>query len=316
MMLSEMSDDDNPRSGAKNINPTTPPESESRARVGSVSWFKGLLSPKASNSNQLREALEDYIEVLEETEDAETIENQTEIITNVLKTQELTVIDVMIPRVDIVAIRADADFDGLKKILADKQVSRIPVYRDTLDDVIGAIHIKDVLSALLAGKNFHIEEHIREIPIVSPSMPIMDLLRMMREDKKHMALVIDEFGGIDGLVTINDVIEAIVGDIEDEFDKEEQPQVIEKADGSLLVDARMDIDDFEERYGEILSGEEREDVDTLGGLAMNLAGHVPSRGEIFEHASGMTLEIIDANARVVNRVRIRHLPSKKSRDEV
>jgi CBS domain containing-hemolysin-like protein len=316
-MLNKMPNDDEPQSGDKPPSSISPSlTQDSRARVGSVSWFKNLLKGKPSNSNSLREVLEDYIEELEESDNDLATENQTEILTNLIRTQGLEVSDVMIPRADIVAIQENADFEQLKKILADKQVSRIPVYKEDLDDVVGAIHIKDILSSLLLDRKFNIVEHIREVPIVSPSMPVMELLHAMRQDKKHMALVIDEFGGIDGLVTINDIIEAIVGDIEDEFDKEEAPQVIEKPDGSLLVDARMDIEDFEEIYGEILTEEEREDIETVGGIAIHLAGHVPSRGESFTHSSGMLLEIVDADARRINRLRIRHLPAKKSRDEV
>src|SRR5690606_36335153 len=136
----------------------------------------------------------------------------------------------------------------------------------------GTIHIKDILAKILAGEDIVLSELAREVEIVSPSMPVIDLLQMMRKDRRHMVLVMDEFGGIDGLVTINDIMEVIVGDIDDEFDAEEdEPRIIEKKDGSLIADGRFDIDDFEDRYGHILTSEEREEIDTLGGLAMSLA---------------------------------------------
>lgn len=318
-MLSEMSDDEpDPRSSAT-ITPPAPnfPVQESPGRSGPVAWFKSLMRGKASNSNTLREALEDFIEEIEESSDEKSIDTHHELVTNVLLTHEKTVYDVMVPRADIVAIDVDGPYEELKELLIDKQYSRIPVYRGKLDDVVGAIHIKDVLAKLVAGDPIIIANLVREIEIVSPSMPVVDLLHMMQKDRKHMALVMDEFGGIDGLVTINDVIEVIVGDIDDEFDEEEnQPRMIEKQDGSLIADGRMDIDDFEDRYGKILTTDEREEIDTLGGLALSLAGRVPERGDILRHTSGMTVEVLDADKAKVNRLRLRNLPPLDNRDDV
>ncbi len=317
-MLSEMSDDEpDPRSGAQNkISAQQSPTQDSPGKSGPVAWFKGLIKGKASNSNTLREALEDYIEDIEESSDESSIDTHHELVTNVLQTHEKSVHDVMIPRADIIAIDIDASYDELKFLLIENQFSRIPVYRDTLDGVVGAIHIKDVLAKLLTDENVVISDMVRDIEIVSPSMPVLDLLHMMRQDRKHMALVMDEFGGIDGLVTINDLIEVIVGEIDDEFDEEDQPHVVEKQDGSLIVDGRMDIDEFEERYGRILTAEQREDVDTLGGLALSVAGRVPARGEILRHDSGMAIEVMDADRSRVNRLRLRNLPPRISGDEV
>ena len=315
-----MSDDEpDQRPGA--LNKSSPPTSSANmpgtGRYGPVAWFKGLIKGKESNSNNLREALEEYIEEIEESSDQPSIDTHHELVANVLQTHEKSVHDVMIPRVDIVAIDIGASFDELKSILIENQYSRIPVYRDKLDDVVGTIHIKDVLARLLEGKEIVIADMVREVEIVTPSMPVIDLLHMMRQDRKHMALVMDEFGGIDGLVTINDVIEVIVGDIDDEFDDEEEFHVVEKSDGSLIVNGRMDIDDFEDRYGEIhMSEEEREEVETLGGLAMFIAGRVPARGDILRHSSGMVIEVLDADMAKVGRLRLRNLPPKASPDEV
>jgi len=314
-MLSEMSDDEpDARLGA--ANKILPLPTQETIKTGPLAWFKGLFKGKASNSNVLREALEEYIEDIEENQDDQTVETHHELVTKVLKTHDLAVHDVMIPRVDIVAVDINATFDELKALLIENQYSRIPVFRGTLDDVIGAIHIKDILADLLKGKEIKISDHIRNIEVVSPSMPVIDLLHMMREDRRHMALVVDEFGGIDGLVTINDVIEVMVGDIEDEFDEEDQPQLVEKQDGSVLADGRIDIDEFEERFGRILSSEEREDVDTLGGLVFSVAGRVPVRGDILKHESGMVLEVVDADARRVKRVRLKNIPRRAAGDDV
>lgn len=142
-------------------------------------------------------------------------------------------------------------------------------------------------------------------------MHVLDLLTQMRITRKHLALVVDEFGGIDGLITIGDLIEAIVGEIDDEHNLEVQPEMILQTDGSIMADARYDIDEFEDIYGEILSEEEREENDTLGGLTFFLAGRVPARGEVLTHSSGMVFEIEDADPRRVKRLRIRNIPQLK-----
>lgn len=310
--------DDDPRESAK------PPPSlplhhapAPRSRFAPMGWFRHLVRGKTSNTNVLEEALEDYIDELKETQQDEvSADNQKTLIKNVLKTHSLHVADVMIPRADIVAISEDASPEDLKKIFSEKPYSRLPVYKGDLDHITGTIHIKDILACMLVGKSFTLSELVREPIIVSPSLPLMDLFLMMREDKKHMALVVDEFGGIDGLVTLNDVIEAIVGDIEDEFDNDDEPQLIEKSDGSVIADGRMDIDEFEERYGNFLSADEREDIQTLGGLAFSIAGRVPKKGEILKHESGITLEIIDADKRRVGKMRIRGIAGRAASDEV
>lgn len=315
-MLNEMSDDEPPqRSFAQNNSPSPAPQ-EQPVKAGAIAWFKGLIKGKESHSDSLREALEEYIEEIEESSDSASIDTHHALVTNVLKTHDLEVDDIMIPRVDIVAFDIEDDFENLKKLLIEKQYSRIPIYRQTMDDVIGAIHIKDILASLLADKPFKIEEHLREVPFVSPSMPLLDLLQMMKENKKHMALVVDEFGGIDGLVTVNDVVEAIIGDIEDEFHEDDDPKMFVKTDGSILSDGRMDIEDIEEIYGPILTDAEREDVDTLGGLAMHLAGHIPLKGEVFTHSTGIKVEVLDSDGRRVKRVRLRNMPPKISGDDV
>ncbi|PZQ43335.1 MAG: magnesium/cobalt efflux protein [Micavibrio aeruginosavorus] len=305
----KMSEDKDPLGDA-----TSPAPAKSGIRAGA--WFKHLLrGGRASNSNLLQDALEDYIEELKETDlDDVSANNQKELITNVLNTRDLKVYNVMIPRADIIAIEQGADAAALRALFKEKQFSRIPVYKDNLDHIIGTIHIKDILNCLLDGGPCNLADVAREPLIVHPGLPVMDLFLQMREDKKHMALVVDEHGGIDGLVTLNDVMEAIVGDIDDEFDHEEQSKIVEKPDGSLVADARVDIEEFEEKYGKILDAEEREDVETLGGLAFHIAGRIPKRGETLKHASGMTLDIIDADSRKVNRLRIRNLPARPASD--
>jgi CBS domain containing-hemolysin-like protein len=149
------------------------------------------------------------------------------------------------------------------------------------------------------------------MPIVSPAMHVLDLILLMRNRRKHLVLVVDEYGGIDGLATIGDVVEAIVGDIEDEYDQDDEPELTVHRDGSITADARYDIDEFQEKFCTLITEDEAEDVDTLGGMIFALTGRIPARGEIIAHASGITFEILDADPRRVNRVLIRNLPLQK-----
>jgi CBS domain containing-hemolysin-like protein len=317
-MLNKMPEDEPPE-GQISPRPSFIATHEIRVKNGPVAWLKTFMRGKtASNANNIQEALEDLIEELEDSDESQiVVDNQKTLITNVLKTHDLRVSDVMVPRADIVAVEEDITLDELRDVFKGNQFSRIPVYRENLDNIIGVLHIKDLLTCLLEKRDCQVSSLIRDVIVVPPGIPLMDLFLTLREDKKHMAVVVDEHGGIDGLVTINDIVEAVMGDIEDEFDNDEQPQIIEKSDGSLVVDARFEIDDFEERYGSFLTTEEREDVETLGGLAFSLAGHVPTKGEVLKHSTGMTIEVMDANASRVKRIRIRYMPKNISEsDEV
>lgn len=280
-----------------------------------VGRIQGLF--KSKHDTTLREAIEEFIETNnDENNETEVSLHERTLISNVLKLRDLTVVDVMIPRADIVAIDISTSQEELLGLLASRQFSRLPVYRETLDDVAGTVHIKDILSHLSQGKEIKIDELLRDVPIISPSMQVLDLMLMMKKMKKHMAMVVDEFGGIDGLVTVGDVIEAIVGEIDDEHDIEDDPQIIEEPDGSVLIDGRVDLDEFEEKFGEILSDEEREEVDTIGGLVFSMAGRVPARGEILSHDSGMVFKVIDADPRRVNRVKIKNIPLPGGQQEL
>ncbi|MGH1397702.1 MAG: hemolysin family protein [Alphaproteobacteria bacterium] len=274
-----------------------------------LEFIKSLLKPKTDTS--LRDAIEEYIEEPDALEmDAEALHERA-LFSNILALRDIAVDQVMIPRADILAIDVNASRDDIFAMLADKQVSRIPVYKDNLDDVLGTIHLKDIIACMANNKEFSIKDNITEIPIVSPSMPILDLLLTMRQSRRHMALVVDEYGGIDGLVTIGDIVESVLGEIDDEHDPEQETQILEQDDGALLVDARYEIEDFEGRYGHVLKDEEREENDTLGGLVFTLAGRVPARGERLKHSSGMVFEIMDADPRRVHLIRVRNVPVAK-----
>lgn len=227
---------------------------------------------------------------------------------NLLRFGEQRVEDVMVPRADIIAVEIDTPLPALVKLFRDAQHSRLPVYEEELDSVVGMVHLKDLVRHLTdddpARKPKSIRELKRDVLFVPPSMPVVDLLLKMQARRIHLALVIDEYGGTDGLVSIEDLVEEIVGDIEDEHDTDETPVIVARANG-WEADARASLEEFREQTGlAIVSEEEAEEVDTLGGLVSQLAGHVPQRGERIAHASGFVFEIADADARRVKRLRI------------
>jgi magnesium and cobalt transporter len=277
--------------------------------TGLWGWVKSIL-PGRSDTN-LREALEEYIENQEEDKgesDASVSSHEKLLISNVLELRDTTVQDIMIPRADIVGIELDSTQEEIFALLAEKQYSRLPVYQGTLDEILGTIHIKDILSCLAQGQPLVVRDLIRDVPIVSPSLHILDLLLQMRETRKHMALVVDEFGGIDGLVTIGDVLESIIGQIEDEHDPDQSLEMTLRPDGSVIADARVYLDEFEERFGLTLHEDDKEDNDTLGGLVFTIAGRVPARGEILTHDNGMVFEVLEADPRRVGRLKITNIP--------
>ena len=232
------------------------------------------------------------------------------LIGNILKVHDRNAGDVMVPRVDIVALDIDQPFSEVVKCMVEHGHSRVPVYRESLDDVIGFIHVKDVVAPVADRRPARLERLLRKVLFVAPSLPILDLLVQMRQARTHIAMVVDEFGGIDGLVTIEDLIEEIVGEIEDEHDVAEPLTLIERPDGSIIADARLPIEALEEQHGTRLrpAGEE-EAVDTLGGLVFMLAGRVPKRGEVIAHPDGIEFEVLDADPRRVKRLRVRGLPA-------
>jgi magnesium and cobalt transporter len=231
-------------------------------------------------------------------------------VVNILRLRQQRVADVMTPRPDIVAVPDTASLQEVIDAFEAGSFSRMPVYHETLDDPIGFVHLKDVALAHGVGaggadKAFDLAGHIRRALFVPPSMHIATLLQRMQAARIHMALVIDEFGGVDGLVTIEDLVEQIVGDIEDEHDELEQDQWSQVSPGIYALNARADIREFEEAEGVHLLPEDwEEDVDTFGGLVFMLTGRVPARGEIIAHPDGHEFEITDADPRRVKRLRL------------
>ncbi len=231
---------------------------------------------------------------------------ESALIANVLRLRGMTADDVMIPRADIIAMPADVTLEQALDQIRREGHSRLPVYHEQLDDILGMVHIKDVYAYVGRPDAFKLEALLRRPLMVAPQIPVLDLLLQMRQARMHLALVVDEYGGIDGLLTIEDLVEEIVGDIADEHDEVEGPMITERPDGALDLDARLSIEDFETRLGPTLSEEEREaDIDTIGGLVFTLAGRVPTRGEVISHPSGLEFRILESDARRIRRLRAR-----------
>ncbi|MEW5729584.1 MAG: hemolysin family protein [Pseudomonadota bacterium] len=265
-------------------------------------WMRLLRRSKGSET--VREALE---ELIEDRDDAgiPIDDHERILLGNILHLRDVTAYDVMVPRADIVGVDSRTGRDELVDLFTKCGHSRLPVFRGDLDDVQGMVHIKDVLASARVDRPFALGRIVRRVLFVSPSMRVLDLLLEMRIKRTHMALVVDEYGGIDGLVTIEDLVEQIVGEIEDEHDRAVEPDMVVRPDGVIEADARTPIEEFEEKVGAVLSDEEREDVDTLGGLVFFIAGRVPSRGELIAHPSGLEFEVVEADPRRIKRLRVR-----------
>ena len=268
-------------------------------------WWQGTFGTRSNSA--LMGSLDKLVGEGPRGDNALTSEEQR-LFANILKLRRRCAADIMTPRVDIQAVPITMDLDQLLKHMVADGHSRMPVFDRMLDKIKGMIHVKDALSAVTHRPGATIHDILREVMFVSPGMSVLALLWQMRQSRHYMALVVDEFGGIDGLVTIEDLLEEIVGDIQDEFDEADGVLIVERPDGSFLIDARLPIEEFEDRVGCILSNPEREEMDTVGGLAFSLAGRVPARGETFTHASGIVFEIVEADPRRIKRVKVLNVP--------
>ena len=288
---------------AANSSPQELSSSPPEPRGASV-WLRLTRLFRGGQNGSVREALEEIIE--ERAEPAAPIgEDERLLLSNILNLRGLTVEDVMVPRADIVAIDVETPLKDIVRVIAEQGHSRLPIYRGSLDDVIGMAHIKDLFLWQGHDQDFKLAEHLRRILFVAPSMEVLELLLEMRARRSHMALVVDEYGGVDGLVTIEDLVEEIIGEIEDEHDRASEPVLKENPDGSFTADARVEIEALEEKVGAFATSEEREYIDTLGGLVFALAGRVPIRSELVSHPSGFEFEILQADPRRVHKLRVR-----------
>src|SRR5215472_3052677 len=259
---------------------------------------------RREKNEAVREAIEGLIEETPKS-DTSISDDQRELLANILKLRDKTVADVMVPRVDIIGIAADTPIDAVVRLIQAEAHSRYPVYRETLDDVIGMVHIKDVLSYWGTSKKFNLRDILRRVVFVAPTLPVLDMLLDMQRSRTHMALVVDEFSGTDGLLTIEDLVEEIAGEIEDEHDVAQPPTLARRADGTLDINGRTPVELLEQEIGSVLSEDERREVDTVGGLIFSLLGRIPERGEVVRHPSGVEFEVLDVDPRRIRRLRVR-----------
>jgi CBS domain containing-hemolysin-like protein len=286
--------------------PAVPESQDEGPLQGLRSWLRQLRG-EPERAPSLRAALAN---MLAEHDVAQPIDpHERTLLVNILKLHEQTAADVMVPRVDIVALDVETPFAVAAKQIVEWGHTRVPVYSNTLDDVLGMVHIKDLLPYAVDNRAVTLREIARKLLFVAPTMPVLDLLLQMRLSRVHMAIVVDEFGGTDGLVTIEDVIEEIVGEIEDEHDDADKPKLTARPDGTLLAPGRTPLAALADYVqGQLVPDEMEESVTTLGGLVVALAGRVPARGEIVQHPLGFDFEVLDADPRRIKRLRLRGLP--------
>jgi len=296
-----------------------PDDSSSSAPETGGSFWKGLRTFLFGDDGEttLRDQIEEVIESREGERPAvgDLTHVERQMLKNLLHFGERTADDLAVPRGEIVAVPSTIPFEDLVATFAEAGHSRMPVYEGSLDTIVGMIHLKDVFSVRVSGAEppQDLSKLYRTPLYVPQSMGVLDLLARMRAERVHLAIVVDEFGGTEGLVTIEDVVEEIVGDIEDEHDEAPQGMLIALEDGLWEADARAELEDVGATIDARLAVVD-EDVDTLGGLALVLAGHVPQQGEVVEHPSGWRLEITDGDARRVNRLRL-HAPPETALTE-
>ena len=264
----------------------------------------------------LREEIEEAIDEAEESGPiaGDLTPTERQMLRNLLHFGEQTAGDICVTRGDIMAVCDDISFDDLIRAFADAGHSRLPVYGESLDEVVGMVHIKDVFIANVeATKDRSLKALMREPLFVPESMGVIELLARMRSQRVHLAIVVDEFGGTEGLVTIEDVVEEIVGEIEDEHDEAERGMLTMLDDGLWEADARIELDELAQAVDPRLSSD-KDEVDTLGGLVFLLAGHIPKKGECVTHPSGWKLEAVDSDPRKIIRVRLHAPEGRGARD--
>ena len=236
--------------------------------------------------------------------------DEEQIISNVFELPEKLISNIMVPRSDIISIDENSTLSELIKLIGRTNHSRYPVHEKNRDNIIGMVHIKDAVSSSESIKKIKIKKLIRKILFAPPSMTVLDLILKMRVSHTHMAIVIDEHGGVDGLVTIEDLVEEIVGEIKDEHDaqKEKKKEIhSEIEEGKIVISARMQIKQFEKKYGKILfNKKDFNNIDTMGGLVFTLSGRIPLKGEIIKHSTGCEFEILEADTRRIKKILIRN----------
>lgn len=259
---------------------------------------------KKKDDGNVRETISELI-ADDESEDKPSLnDEERELFSNILDLQEMTVEDVMVPRADMVTLSIDASFEEALELMRTKNYSRFPVYAEKMDDIRGFVHIKD-LANIRSAKDFDCRKLLCRVLFVPTSMPVIDLLSKMRQEKIPLAIVVDEYGGTDGVVTAWDILREILGDMHEAEHEDMTAKFLKEKEGSYLADARYPLEALEAELGVSLIDEEaEEEVDTLGGLVLYLAGRVPDRKEVIEHPAGFEFEVVEATPRTLLEIRI------------
>ena len=278
---------------------------------GFCSYFKNIFGSK---NEDVRETIEDLIEeAVDDTGHDEFSEHEQELLSNVLGIKDKKVCRVMIPRSDIIAFQKDGTVEELARLMVEKGHSRIPIYGESLDDITGILHIIDLATCLLRGQDKMPVSQIKanHVKLASPEISVLDLLKEMQQSKNHMAIVVDDYGGVSGLVTIEDLLEEIVGDIEDEYDLEENHIITLQDKGFFVADAKAYLDEVEEITGIGIGKDDdgNSEVDTLGGYVFELAQRIPNRGEIINGPNGIKFKILDVDPSRIKKIMIMLPPS-------
>lgn len=274
-------------------------------KISLKNWFiKKLLSNEST-----REEILNYIATIDQNDIVNEQEenNEKNLIKNILNLDDKSVEDVMVPRAEIVSIEKKQKINKILAIIENESHSRMPVYDNNLDNVLGFIHIKDLLKNK-SDVNFDITSILRDVLYVAPKSPILDLLKRMRVSRIHMGLVVDEFGGVDGLVTIEDLVEEIVGDIEDEHDADDEEYLLKKInENTIFVNSSYKIEDLEKYFNIKLELKQTEEIDTVGGMLFFIANKVPKNNQLYKYKDILEFKVIKASARKIESIEIKKL---------
>ena len=272
------------------------------------SWKNWLIKKLLSNEATREEVL-NYIATNEEDTNLDELEDNNEkiLIKNILNLNNKSVEDVMVPRAEIVSIEKSQTLKEVLSIFENETHSRMPVHDNNLDNVLGFLHVKDLLKNT-SDKNFKLQSVVRDVLYVAPKSPILDLLKRMRSSRIHIGLVVDEFGGVDGLVTIEDLVEEIVGEIEDEHDADDQDKLLKKIDNNtILVDSSFKIEDLEKYFDIHIDLEDEDEIDTVGGMMFFIANKVPKNNQIYKYQNSLQFKVIKASARRIESLEIKKI---------
>ena len=273
--------------------------------------WKNWLIKKLLTSESTKEDILNYIAGSDDQKNGNDNElednNEKNLIKNILDLDNKDVEDIMVPRAEIVSIEKNQNIKEIYSIVENESHSRMPVYDGNLDNVLGFLHVKDLLTSIPIN-NFELQDVIRDILYVAPKSPILDLLKRMRSSRIHMGLVVDEFGGVDGLITIEDLVEEIVGEIEDEHDAEDNEILLHKIDDrTILVNASYKIDDLEKFYNVTIDLKDEDEIDSIGGLLFYIANKVPKKDQVYKFKNLLQFKVIKASARRIESIEIKKI---------